>query len=82
MGGTDGEDSSELRQGRQSKPHSPCRAGPFPSKKKIELVIVIMFTIELAVNAFGNWFWPFIESPWNMFDIFVVFICWSAVALR
>ena len=50
--------------------------------QKIELVIVIMFTIELAVNAFGNWFWPFIESPWNMFDIFVVFICWSAVALR
>ena len=34
MGETDGEDSSELRQGRQSKPHSPCRAGPFPSKKK------------------------------------------------
>ena len=32
--GTDGKDSSELRQGRQSKPHSPCRAGPFPSKKK------------------------------------------------
>ena len=28
----DGEDSSELRQGQQSKPHSPCRAGPFPSK--------------------------------------------------
>jgi hypothetical protein len=32
VGETDGEDSSELRQGRQSKPHSPCRAGPFPSK--------------------------------------------------
>ena len=32
VGGTDGEDSSELRQGRKSKPHSPCRAGPFPSK--------------------------------------------------
>ena len=32
VGGTDGEDSSELRQGQQSKPHSPCRAGPFPSK--------------------------------------------------
>ena len=31
-GGTDGKDSSELRQGRRSKPHSPCRAGPFPSK--------------------------------------------------
>ena len=27
-----GEDGSELRQGRKSKPHSPCRAGPFPSK--------------------------------------------------
>ena len=30
--GTDDEDSSELRQGRKSKPRSPCRAGPFPSK--------------------------------------------------
>ena len=27
-----GEDGSELRQGRKSKPYSPCRAGPFPSK--------------------------------------------------
>ena len=33
VGGTDGEDSSELRQGQQSKPHSPCRAGPLLSKK-------------------------------------------------
>ena len=29
-----GEDGSELRQGRKSKPHSPCRAGPFPSKNR------------------------------------------------
>ena len=26
------QDGSELRQGRKSKPHSLCRAGPFPSK--------------------------------------------------
>ena len=38
VGGTDGEDSSELRQGQQSKPHSPCRAGPLPSKKRLKEV--------------------------------------------
>ena len=30
--GTDSGDSSELRQGRKSKPRSPCGAGPFSSK--------------------------------------------------
>ena len=39
VGGTDGEDSSELRQGQQSKPHSPCRAGPFPSKNSVAGIV-------------------------------------------
>ena len=33
-----GEDGSELRQGRKSKPHSPCRAGPFPSKNRFNKI--------------------------------------------
>ena len=43
VGGTDGEDSSELRPGQQSKTHSPCRAGPFPSKNDREKVFMMMF---------------------------------------
>ena len=50
--------------------------------ERIELVIVVVFTVELAMNAFGNWFLPFIQSPWNIFDVFVVVVCWLAVGLR
>ena len=46
--GTDDEDSSELRQGRKSKTRSPCRAGPFPSKKKNGVMMMMMFITIFA----------------------------------
>ncbi|EKX55140.1 hypothetical protein GUITHDRAFT_98923 [Guillardia theta CCMP2712] len=37
-----------------------------------DLIFTIFFTLELVVNAFAHWFWPFITSGWNLFDIFIV----------
>ena len=35
---------------------------------------ITAITVELAFNAFGSWFTPFITDPWNVFDSIVVFI--------
>ena len=32
----------------------------------------IVFLLELIANAYGNWFWPFLCSSWNIFDLIVV----------
>jgi len=32
----------------------------------------IMFVFELIWNVYGRWFWNFILSSWNIFDVFVV----------
>jgi hypothetical protein len=39
-----------------------------------EALFTTIFGIELVINLFGNWLYPFFRSPWNVFDAFVVFI--------
>jgi voltage-gated sodium channel len=41
---------------------------------KLEYVFAIVFAVELCVNMFGSWFWDFISSAWNIFDLLVVVI--------
>jgi len=40
----------------------------------IDTVFNVLFLIELLINAYGSWFWPFISQGWNLFDMFVVSI--------
>ena len=40
----------------------------------MELVFTIIFAVELAINLFGSWFWPFVSDGWNVFDSIVVVI--------
>jgi hypothetical protein len=39
-----------------------------------ELVLVALFTIELAINMFANLIYDFFTDGWNYFDTFVVII--------
>jgi hypothetical protein len=54
--------------------------GATESMEKIELFFTVAFTIELLMNFFANYFLPFFRSPWNIFDLLVVIICWLAEA--
>ncbi len=38
-----------------------------------------IFTLELAFNAFGHWFWWFVSDGWSIFDFAVISI--SIIAL-
>ena len=33
-----------------------------------------IFTVELVINAFGSWMWPFLADGWNVFDAIVVIV--------
>ena len=53
----------------------PLEESQMASNLKImEYVFTVTFAVELAFNAFGSWFTPFITDPWNVFDSIVVFI--------
>jgi len=39
-----------------------------------DLVFVVLFTVELAINMFGNLFVEFFMDGWNYFDTFVVIV--------
>jgi voltage-gated sodium channel len=45
----------------------------------LDTFFTIIFTVELAINAFAHWFHPFITDGWNVFDCIVVTL--SLVAL-
>ena len=38
----------------------------------LNLLFTVVFTVELAINAFANWFRPFITDVWSQLDAFVV----------
>ena len=38
---------------------------------RLNLAFTIFFTIEFAINAFANWFRPFLNG-WSLFDAFIV----------
>ena len=39
---------------------------------KMNLFFTLLFTAELAVNAFSHWFRPFIQNAWSLLDAFIV----------
>ncbi len=38
----------------------------------LDLLFLIVFSIELGINMYANWFLPFIRNPWSVFDLIVV----------
>jgi len=40
----------------------------------MEVLFTVIFAVELAINLFGSWFWPFMSDGWNVFDSIVVVI--------
>jgi hypothetical protein len=45
----------------------------------IDTFFTVIFTMELAINAYAHWFWSFALDGWNVFDSVVVAL--SLVAL-
>jgi hypothetical protein len=39
---------------------------------QLNLFFTLLFTAELAVNAFSHWFHPFIQNSWSILDTFIV----------
>ena len=39
-----------------------------------DLIFVLFFTFELAVNLYANWFRRFLANPWSIFDFLIVAI--------
>ena len=38
----------------------------------LDLFFTVVFVVELAINLFSNWFWPFMGDAWQIFDLVVV----------
>ena len=38
----------------------------------LETVFTVIFSVELAVNFIANFFWEFVSSGWNWFDVLIV----------
>ena len=38
----------------------------------MNLTFTAVFIVELAINAFAHWFWPFVTDGWSQVDAFVV----------
>ena len=34
----------------------------------------IIFTVEILINMYAHWFWKFIKSGWNIFDLLIVIV--------
>ena len=39
---------------------------------ELDLMFLIVFSVELGVNAYANWFRRFFRNPWSVFDLIVV----------
>ena len=44
--------------------------------EQIEMGFTVLFTLELLLNLFANFFFRFLESAWNIFDFLIVVMCW------
>lgn len=49
--------------------------------ENVDLAFTIVFTIELVINAYGNWAAPFFSNGWSMFDLLVVSVSLLALFL-
>ena len=38
----------------------------------LDLIFVILFTLELIINLYAHWIKPFLQNPWSIFDVIVV----------
>ena len=38
----------------------------------LDSLFLIVFSIELGINAYANWFLRFLRNPWSVFDLIVV----------
>ena len=38
----------------------------------INTIFTLVYALELSINVVGYWFWDFIRSPWNVFDLIIV----------
>jgi len=47
-----------------------------------DLFFTAMFVVELLVNIFVNWFWPFWRDYWNIFDFVIVMSSVVSVAIE
>lgn len=47
-----------------------CKSLPFLSSRCAWQI----FILELLFNAFGHWFWLFVQDPWNIFDFIIVLL--------
>mmetsp|Transcript_48070 Transcript_48070/g.150839 ORF Transcript_48070/g.150839 Transcript_48070/m.150839 type:complete len:799 (-) Transcript_48070:45-2441(-) len=48
----------------------------------LDVLFTIFFTIELLINMFSTFFWEFISSRWNWFDMCVVLISLISVFIN
>ena len=48
--------------------------------KNLDMMFNILFTIELLVNFYGSYFYPFWKRGWNLFDLIVVISGWLTLA--
>ena len=39
---------------------------------KLDLFLIIAFSVELVINAFANWLRDFVCNGWNLFDVVIV----------
>jgi hypothetical protein len=39
---------------------------------QLDLLFQIVFSIELGINLYANWFLTFMRNPWSVFDFIVV----------
>eukprot|EP00746_Dinoflagellata_sp_MGD_P005509 gnl/MRDRNA2_/MRDRNA2_110661_c0_seq1.p1 gnl/MRDRNA2_/MRDRNA2_110661_c0~~gnl/MRDRNA2_/MRDRNA2_110661_c0_seq1.p1 ORF type:complete len:722 (+),score=138.59 gnl/MRDRNA2_/MRDRNA2_110661_c0_seq1:136-2301(+) len=44
-----------------------------------EWILNTLFLIELVVNVYANWFFPFWKDAWNIFDFLIVAISWMSM---
>ena len=47
--------------------------------KSLEYVFALCFGVELVINLFGSWFWPFVGNRWNLFDCIVVGVSFAGL---
>jgi hypothetical protein len=38
----------------------------------LDWLFLIVFSVELGINAYANWFLRFFSNPWSVFDLIVV----------
>jgi len=44
-----------------------------------EVTFNVIFLIELVMNMYANFFWPFWNNNWNIFDVAIVLVSWVSM---